>query len=196
MYKSKSEWIAHIIRYFFCFLFYYLGVVKLSLKIKKVSKKYTVKILGYHNISNTFPKYLNLSLATHIFESQIKYLQKNYKIISLNEAIKIIKKKKKLTKDCFVITFDDNYKEYYTEVIPLKKKYNFKMTLFITVDPLLYYVPLFVDALIYDIDKTKNKSFHFLNLLFVLISTITALFACLRWDYITDVLFIKIINLQ
>jgi peptidoglycan/xylan/chitin deacetylase (PgdA/CDA1 family) len=84
-------------------------------------------------------------------------LKENYEIISLNDFLDLRKNNIKLDKDKFVITLDDNYKEYYTEVFPLKNKYNFEMTLFVSIDPIENKEPLFVDSLIHAINLSKEK---------------------------------------
>lgn len=126
----------------------YLGILYLYKKLKRFLGLSKVKILAYHNISNRLPGYLSIAQSSIHFESQIKYITGNYEVISLKDALHIIQSGKKVDNDKFVLTFDDNYKEYYTEVLPLKRKYGFDMTIFLAVNPLQDGELLFVDGLI------------------------------------------------
>jgi len=64
------------------------------------------------------------------FDKQVGYLTKKYNIISIDEAINKIKKNS-IQGNEIVITFDDGYKNNYTEAFPILKKYNKKATIFL-----------------------------------------------------------------
>ena len=149
--------IIKVLKYTISILCYYCGFIYLFKKGKKLLGLNQIKIMAYHNISDVFPNYLNLSQSPALFEAQIKYLQEKYEIISLYQALSLIENRTKLDSDKFVITLDDNYKEYYTEVLPIKKRYNVDMTLFVSIDPLSGNEPLFVESVIYSIEDTKSN---------------------------------------
>ena len=91
-------------------------------------------ILCYHRVlpenmidSNNYP---DKSLITSLenFEKHLEYFSKNYELVSLDEIITI--KDEGRFKIC--ITFDDGYKDNLDYVLPLIKKYNIPITIFIT----------------------------------------------------------------
>ena len=146
-----------VLKYTISIFCYYCGFIYLFKKVKKLLGLNQIKIMAYHNISDVFPNYLNLSQSPVLFEAQIKYLKERYEIISLHQALALIENSIKLDSDKFVITLDDNFKEYYTEVLPIKIKYDVDMTLFVSIDPLVENEPSFIEAIIYSIENTKSN---------------------------------------
>ena len=69
----------------------------------------------YHHVRRKnetfFPKLKSVNLK--LFNKQINYLKKKYKILNINEFRDFIKNKKKLSKDSCIITFDDGYKNHF-----------------------------------------------------------------------------------
>ena len=72
----------------------------------------------------------------NVFEDKIKYLIKNYKIVTVDQY-----HKKDFNIEDFdklaILTFDDGLKDNYLNVIPILKKYNIKATFFISAFPLI-----------------------------------------------------------
>jgi len=147
-----------IIKIIISYILYYSGFIWFYNKIRSIFYLSEIKILAYHNISYDYPKFLSLSQPPNLFESQLKYLLNHYEIISLENALNMLKNKKRLKKDKIVLTFDDNYKEYYTHLFALKKKYNFDFTIFAAVDPLESKKLLFVDGLVYAIGLSNRET--------------------------------------
>ena len=96
---------------------------------------YVVPILMYHQIYyNSKPSY-PLGVATKTFERQMRYLKENhYNILRLEELAGLIKAKKRLPPKPVVVTFDDGYKNNYTDAFPVLKKLGIPATIFIIVD--------------------------------------------------------------
>ena len=64
------------------------------------------------------------------FKAQLNFLEKNYKIITMEALIKFVKKDISLPKNSCLLTFDDGYKDHYLYVFPeLKKKRNSRIFL-------------------------------------------------------------------
>ena len=72
------------------------------------------------------------SVSVQNFESQVKYLNKYYNILSLSELTKHIQEKKPIPKRAVVLTFDDCYKDIYMYAYPILKKYSVPATIFLT----------------------------------------------------------------
>ncbi|MBI5055385.1 MAG: glycosyltransferase [Nitrospirae bacterium] len=137
---------------------YYTGMVRLAryLRNKSADKKNAIRILAYHDISDK--PFLNLHIPPRVFYKQIKYLIKaKYNIISLVDAISLLKNNLPVPDNTVVITFDDVYKSFYTDVFPIVKKYDIPVNIFLAGDPLEKGYPLFIDALIYAFSKTACK---------------------------------------
>jgi len=130
---------------------YYSGIHKLYLKTKKKG----IIFIAYHDISNR--DYLYLQISPELFERHIKYLLRNYKIISLSEALRMLNNLHPINDNYVVITFDDGYKGVYTEAYPILKKYNIPFTVFLTTESIDTGIPPFVDCLAYAVQKTKKE---------------------------------------
>ncbi|ASM35117.1 polysaccharide deacetylase [Campylobacter sputorum subsp. bubulus] len=88
------------------------------------------RVLMYHMIANHLPKnkskFNRLRVSPKSFEKQLIWLKKNgFKSYFLSELSPNLEPKS------VVITFDDGYKDNFTNALPLLKKYGFKATIFI-----------------------------------------------------------------
>ena len=91
-----------------------------------------VAVLVYHRVGTIKDRW-SISVADTLeFENQLKYLQRTHKIITLGEMTRIIAEKRALPKKTAVITFDDGYKDNYTNAFPILKKLNIPATIFLT----------------------------------------------------------------
>ena len=85
-------------------------------------------ILLYHGVTNSDSIGIENSSGKHIkaeeFESQMKWLSENKKVVSLKEVNKV--------KGSVAITFDDAFKNVHDVALPILKKYDLPSTFFIT----------------------------------------------------------------
>ena len=89
----------------------------------------TLKIVYYHTISDVlldyFPEETTQTIDT--FRRQVKYLDKRYNIISLEEALYKRTNGERFSDD-LVITTDDGFKENYTTIAPVLSDMNLSFT--------------------------------------------------------------------
>jgi len=87
-------------------------------------------VLEYHSIStNGFED--QITITKEKFIQHLDYLNtKGYKTMWLSEIDDYQKQNKSLPPKTVVLTFDDGYKNNYTELLPLLKQYNMKATCF------------------------------------------------------------------
>lgn len=103
---------------------------------KRVVRKKEFFIISYHRIINKGKEFkfyediINTDLDD--FNKQIEYLVNNFHIISFNELYDVIWENKNLEENLLIITFDDGYKDFYNNVIPILNKHDVKATLFLT----------------------------------------------------------------
>lgn len=118
-------------------------------------------ILAYHGFTETnssgAENYLGLHIDKEAFRRQIKYLKKNYKIITLYEAIDIIKNKKEFPKNTVVLTADDGYQSNYTLAYPVLKELSVPMTIFITTNFVDNKEFLWTDKLEFAVNNTMTE---------------------------------------
>lgn len=85
-----------------------------------------IPVLMYHGVSDTTWGIASLFMRVADFESQLKYIHDNYETIFIEDIEDYYGDKKVV-----VLTFDDGYVDFYTNVLPLLKKYNIKANLYI-----------------------------------------------------------------
>lgn len=90
-----------------------------------------VPILVYHNFNPTVPG--SMSITPERFESQLKWIKENgYTVIPLQNLVSYLQGKNiTLPEKPVVITADDGWASVYTYMVPLVRKYNIPVTLFI-----------------------------------------------------------------
>ena len=96
-----------------------------------LSQEVRVPILLYHRFGPTVAD--GMTITTPVFESHLKYLRDNgYKVIPLRQLVDWYQKKGPApAPKSVVIVEDDAHKSVYTDMLPLAKKYNVPVTVFI-----------------------------------------------------------------
>ena len=97
-----------------------------------------IPVLMYHRV-NDDRRSSNLDVPIKKFEEQMALLaQKGYRTLSIHEFCTIISSKSYYNKKDRVIllTFDDGWKDNYTNAFPILKKFSFKATIFLVYDTL------------------------------------------------------------
>lgn len=95
-------------------------------------RKSGLTVLMFHRIEND-DNHLGLSISPEIFEELLKYLSGNYRVLSISEAIQNMESGK-ICPDSVVITFDDGWRDNYSNAFPLLIKYKIPATIFVTFD--------------------------------------------------------------
>ncbi len=115
------------VKRFICALLYFSGWINLSLRREKGG---VLRILVYHRIIPE-GKSISPAVSRKNFLKQLEYLKKHYRVISLDEGIRRFKEKN-LPPRTVCITFDDGYRDVFTEAFPCLKKFNLPFTLFLS----------------------------------------------------------------
>jgi peptidoglycan/xylan/chitin deacetylase (PgdA/CDA1 family) len=117
----------------FKFMLFALCLCFLSIgKAQDITKNintHSFVILQYHHVSTDTPNSTSVSPAT--FEKHMAFLDENYHIIDLAEAITKIKSGQALPNKSVAITFDDGFSNILENGHPILKKYKFPYTIFI-----------------------------------------------------------------
>jgi len=138
---------------------YYSGI---DAVIRKIGNKKTI-ILAYHRVLNLDKNFYydssNISSSVDNFNLQMQFLSKYYHVISLEEYIESHKARKSLSKNTCVITFDDGYKDSYTDAYPILKRLRLPATIYLTTGYIGNNILFWWDELTYIINKTRVKEF-------------------------------------
>lgn len=94
-----------------------------------------IPILMYHRISSApesgVHPYFRVNTSAATFDAQLRFLKTNgYSAVNLDQATGLLTRPQKRLKPV-VITFDDGYRDFYTDAFPLLQKYGFTATVFL-----------------------------------------------------------------
>ena len=119
---------SHFMKLIYALLFI---VTLLSPHTVFANKNINIPILCYHNFNPSKPGSMNL--RPDVFEAQLKWLSDNgFTVIPLKEAVAYLQgTRESLPPKSIVITVDDGWQSAYTYLMPIVRKYNIPVTLFI-----------------------------------------------------------------
>ena len=122
------KWLKDI----FARTYFILGLYNLSLR-KKIKEK-SITVLCFHLVNND-SKLSYPALRVSEFENILKYLKTNYTIISFDDIEKCLSVPASANEKPFcIISFDDGYRDFYENALPLLKKYDFVSNLNVVYD--------------------------------------------------------------
>ncbi len=135
--------------------------INFVLILRKIFPRKGALVLCYHRVSNVDLEKFDLMDgvvdATALdFDLQMRFLSRNYNVISLSELVNCIKSKS-LPNNAIAITFDDGYRDSYLYAYPILKKYGLPATIFLTVNYINKQNIYWWDRLAYSIKRTKKE---------------------------------------
>ncbi len=104
---------------------------EITRNVPALSQGVNVPILLYHRLGPTVAD--GMTMKTSVFEEHLKYLRDNgYRVIPLRQLVDwYLKKGPPPPAKSVVIVEDDAHKSVYTDMLPLVKKYNVPVTVFV-----------------------------------------------------------------
>ncbi len=113
-------------------------------------------ILVYHSISDQNLFVDNL-VYPELFERQISYMSRRYKIVPLSLLVEHLYSKKEIPDDWIILTFDDGYRDNLYNVLPILERYKAVATFYITADVAKNKMIFFYDKIQSIIDATRME---------------------------------------
>jgi peptidoglycan/xylan/chitin deacetylase (PgdA/CDA1 family) len=95
-----------------------------------------IPILMYHSISTSLYEsihpYFETNTSPEVFDSQMKYLsEEGYSTISPSDVVALLHSGARDARKKVVITFDDGFRDFYTDAAPILKKYGLNATMYL-----------------------------------------------------------------
>jgi peptidoglycan/xylan/chitin deacetylase (PgdA/CDA1 family) len=94
----------------------------------------SVTIFCYHDITNEpsdFSRENNLDVSTEVFNYQIAYIKNNFNIIEPSQLLC-----KNIPSNAALITFDDGFKSFFTNAIPILENHKVPSLIFLNMGPI------------------------------------------------------------
>jgi peptidoglycan/xylan/chitin deacetylase (PgdA/CDA1 family) len=114
----------------------------------------------YHYIrdlkNSRYPQINGLDIK--LFNEQIKYINKFYNVISIEEVVHAIDTGDKLPPKAALLTFDDGYIDHYTNVLPVLDQHNLKGCFFVPAKAIAEHTILDVNKIHFVLASVNNKS--------------------------------------
>ncbi len=93
-----------------------------------------LRVLTYHRVNRTSPKD-RLSVHTDSFRKQMLYLaRKGYHTLTAEDLSEILRQKRPIPRRSILITFDDGYRDNFTDAYPVLREFGFKATVFVATE--------------------------------------------------------------
>jgi len=139
------------------------GIAELWRVLVKRPGSGKVTILVYHRVldldDDHFPYYeKNVSCSPTMFERQMVYLKKRCNILSLEQYVYARQSGSSLPPSSVIVTFDDGYRDIYTNAYPILRKHNVPAVLFVTTNFIEGRKLYWWDAIAKDIKETAVTS--------------------------------------
>lgn len=106
-------------------------------------------ILRYHRIypDGGEPAFYDMGIRRSLFEAQLDYLAANFRVVGLDEIVSALAGERALPDHAVAITFDDGYRDNYTEALPALASRGLPATLFVSVENIDRRTPFWWDRL-------------------------------------------------
>ncbi|MBW1667343.1 MAG: polysaccharide deacetylase family protein [Deltaproteobacteria bacterium] len=147
-----------------------LGLVDLYGGIHRWITGGSVSIINYHRVGDDSDIFLD-KLDTKTFERQLHYIEERFEIIPLSELAQLLKVGSQGS-NYAAITFDDGYKDNYTQALPILRKHGIKAAFLPITDVLDRESMLWVDEVRYMIHHSDEKEIWWGEKQFSLVSPV------------------------
>ena len=99
-------------------------------KAPQVPQVFPFGVLLYHRVNSDADPYFP-GISTEVFDAQMSYLARNYRVLSIGEIFRRIENGLEIEPYTIAITFDDGYRDNLTCAHPILKKYRLPATVFV-----------------------------------------------------------------
>jgi peptidoglycan/xylan/chitin deacetylase (PgdA/CDA1 family)/CelD/BcsL family acetyltransferase involved in cellulose biosynthesis len=111
------------------------------------------RILYYHRVNDDNDPFFP-AIPTALFEREMRYLAKHYKVLSLSGLRRHLESGAPET--VLAITFDDGYQDNYHNAFPILRRYKLPATIFLTTEPIESREPLWFERLALALKNTPR----------------------------------------
>jgi peptidoglycan/xylan/chitin deacetylase (PgdA/CDA1 family) len=138
------------------------GLLGLSRRYRRTN---TALILRYHSVGSadgSAPIHIDPSLCVPApaFAQQMRFIRDHYTPVSLDQLFEAIKEERPFPQGAVAITFDDGYRDNYSQALPILKEYGLPATFYITAGCVEARDILWTSKLRYYFMATRERELH------------------------------------
>jgi peptidoglycan/xylan/chitin deacetylase (PgdA/CDA1 family)/CelD/BcsL family acetyltransferase involved in cellulose biosynthesis len=115
----------------------------------------SARIFYYHRVNDDNDRYFD-AISTEAFEIHMRYLARNYKVVSLRELHRHLEAGDS-NQMVVAVTFDDGYRDNYECAYPILQRYNIPATIFLTTGALDSGEPIWFERMAEAVKKTSQE---------------------------------------
>lgn len=113
-----------------------LGLIRPLMRMKLNKRSLGIPILMYHSVSEDLQTvahpYFQTTTTPNTFRRHMAFLQENgYTVLPLKDAVGRLQHSQHFNGKLAVLTFDDGFKDFYTEAFPVLHDYGYPSTVFL-----------------------------------------------------------------
>jgi peptidoglycan/xylan/chitin deacetylase (PgdA/CDA1 family) len=112
-------------------LLYYTGLLTL-LRLLRPRAQRNFVILMYHRVHDQGYGYTSRPVTRRHFARQVRYLRRHFEVLSLDELCARLRSGSAPARDCVALTFDDGYRDNYTDAFPLLRDFHMPALVYLT----------------------------------------------------------------
>lgn len=150
----KMYYFKKTIKILLSYIFYYSGFLWIY---KRFFTKPQLQILAYHSINKVNFKPLEMEQEPENFKRQMEHLKKNYTVLSAADLLEYRNNHKKILRNAVMLTFDDGYRDNYTNAYPILKELKIPAVFFITTQFVGNRDFYYFDVIRYGLKMSKKK---------------------------------------
>lgn len=143
------------------YFLYYSGTCWLKLLWIRVFGSRKLRILAYHRVIDIDPENFYFAddvvdATTSDFDKQMRFVSRYFNVITFSDLAEY-QNKGRFPKNILIITFDDGYRDNYTNAYPILRRYGLPATIFLATGYIETNNLFWWDRLAYIIKKTTKK---------------------------------------
>lgn len=133
---------------------FYSGMVALY---RMVRPRRGLIILAYHRVADLLFDPLRLAVTPRDFQTHMRYLARNFRPISMSEALSSENQAEEQVNQV-VVSFDDGYSDNYEAAFPVLQELGIPAIIFLTVGPIEQKIYLWFERITSSVHATARKS--------------------------------------
>lgn len=140
---------------------YYSGALRLLISFRcRAGKNHRAAILFYHRFRGPGEGVTDLlpRLDCREFDRQMAYLKKTYEIVSLDDAVPLLRNGQGFRRPSIILTIDDGYRDNYTLAYPIIRKHDLPVTIYLTAGFIGGDTGLWLDDIEYALQSTDREN--------------------------------------
>lgn len=96
-----------------------------------------VQIFAWHRVVPDFGRMVErvipgLLTSTETFDRQLAWLNRNFQVLTLDEALEVLGGKRSCERDVCVLTFDDGYRDFAEHAAPILRRHGLRALVYVT----------------------------------------------------------------